>query len=68
MFSTKKIDYVIVDGVKYEPIRTEGGAAFEVPVAAFGLKLSIIADSTAIKPAVEVQYSMTFDAATLEAQ
>ena len=34
VFSTKKIDYVIVGGQRYEPIRTEGGAAFLVPVAA----------------------------------
>ena len=65
VFSTKKIDYVIVDGEKYEPVSTEDGAAFEVPVAAFGLKLSLIADSTAIKPAVEVQYTVTFDADTI---
>lgn len=65
VFSTKKIDYVIVGGEKYEPVSTENGAAFVVPVAAFGLKLALIADSTAIKPAVEVQYSMTFDADTI---
>ena len=65
VFSTAKIDYVIVNGEKYEPIRTEGGAAFVVPVAAFGLKLSIVVDSTAIKPAVEVQYTMTFDETTI---
>ena len=55
----------VVDGEKYEPVSTEDGAAFEVPVAAFGLKLSLIADSTAIKPAVEVQYTVTFDADTI---
>ena len=65
VFSTAKIDYVIVGGEKYEPVSTESGAAFEVPVAAFDMKLAITVDSTAIKPAVEVQYTMTFDAATL---
>ena len=67
VFSTKKIDYVIVGGEKYEPVATEDGAAFLVPVAAFGMKLSIVVDSTAMKPAVEVQYTMTFDAETLTA-
>ena len=68
VFSTKKIDYVIVGGEKYEPVSVEDGATFQVPVAAFGLKLSILADSTAIKPAVEVQYTMTFDEATIAAK
>ena len=65
VFSTKKIDYVIVDGEKYLPTNTEGSAAFTVPVAAFDVRLSIVVDSTAIKPATEVQYSMTFDSASL---
>lgn len=65
VFSTKKIDYVIVDGQKLEPTSTEDGAAFTVPVAAFDQKLSITVDSTAIKPATEVAYSMRFDADTL---
>ena len=66
LFSTKKIDYVIVDGEKYEPTATDDGAAFTVPVAAFGVGLSIVVDSTAISPAVEVPYTMTFDAATVQ--
>jgi len=61
VFSTRKIDYVIVDGEKYEPTATDDGAAFTVPVAAFDVGLSIVADSTAISPAVEVAYTMTFD-------
>ena len=65
-FSTSKIDYVLVGGEKYEPVSTEGGAALDVPAADFDKKLTIICDSTAILPAVEVRYTMTFDSATLE--
>ena len=67
VFSTKKIDYVIVDGEKYLPTNTEGNAAFTVPVASFDNKLSIIVDSTAIKPATEVPYTMTFASESLAA-
>ena len=65
VFSTKKIDYVIVDGEKYLPTNTEGNAAFTVPVALFDNKIAITVDSTAIKPATEVSYSMTFDSASI---
>lgn len=68
VFGTRKIDYVIVDGEKYLPTSTEGGAAFTVPVAGFDRKLSIIVDSTAIKPAAEVEYTMTFDSASIAAK
>lgn len=62
VFSSAKIDYVIVDGKKYEPVSTDGGAAFTVPVAAFEVGLSIIVDSTAITPAVEIPCAVTFAA------
>jgi len=65
VFSTSKIDYVIVDGQRFEPTSTENGAAFTVPVAAFGRALSIIVDSTAMTPAVEKAYTMTFDPSTI---
>ena len=68
VFATKKIDYVIVDGEKYLPEEADGGLAFTIPVAAFDRKLSIIVDSTAIAPAVEVPYTITFDSASISAE
>ena len=68
VFSTSKIDYVLMDGEKYLPEPVEGGAAFTVPVAAFDRGLSLIVDSTAIQPAVEVPYTVTFDSASIAAQ
>ena len=68
VFGTKKIDYVIVDGEKYLPEDGAETAVFTVPVAAFDRKLSIVVDSTAIAPAVEVAYTMTFDSATITAR
>lgn len=65
IFSTSKIDYVIVDGDKYLPIESEGNAAFVIPVGGFDRGLSITLDSTAIQPATEVQYTITFDSDTL---
>jgi len=65
VFSTQKIDYVLVEGERFEPVDTQEGAAFEVPVAAFGKRLTIVADSTAILPATEVRYTMRFDADTI---
>ena len=65
VFGTKKIDYVIVDGEKILPEENPDGAAFTVPVAAFDRGLSVIVDSTAIRPAVETPYTVTFDSASI---
>ena len=64
-FDTKKIDYVIVEGQKYEPVSFGDGAVFSVPVEAFDVGLAIIVDSTAIKPAAEVPYTVTFDSESI---
>lgn len=68
VFGTTKIDYVLMDGEIYMPEEADEGVAFTVPVAAFDRGLSIIVDSTAIQPATEVAYTITFDAASLVAQ
>lgn len=68
VFGTSRIDYVVVDGEKYLPEEGAETAVFTVPVAGFDRKLSITVDSTAITPAVEVAYTMTFDAASLKAE
>lgn len=65
VFGTSKIDYVLMDGEKYLPEPGDGGAAFTVPVAAFDRGLTLIVDSTAIQPAVEVPYTVTFDSASI---
>ena len=65
VFSTAKIDYIIVNEEKYVPVTVEGGAAFDIPVGIFDQKISLVVDSTAIKPATEVAYSITFFSETL---
>lgn len=65
VFATTKIDYVLVDGEKVLPDEVPDGVAFTVPVAAFDRGLSIIVDSTAIQPATEVPYTVTFDSASV---
>ena len=60
VFSTSKIDYLLLDGEKILPAATEGGAAFDIPVEVFDRKISVIADSTAIQPSTEVPYSLVF--------
>ncbi len=59
-FTTSKIDYALMGDTKYLPVEGEDKAAFDLPVAAFDRKLGLIIDSTAIKPATEVAYSLVF--------
>ena len=68
VWSSPNFDYMKVDGEKYLPTNTEGNSTFELPVAAFDQKLDVIADTVAMSEPHEVEYTLTFDSATLQKQ
>lgn len=68
VWSSPNYDYMKVDGEKYLPTNTEGNSTFEIPVAAFDRKLDVIADTVAMSEPHEVEYTLTFDSATLQRQ
>lgn len=63
--SSDKYDYMIVNGEKYEPLSTEGGSLFEIPVETLDVQIPITADTVAMSTPHEIDYTITFDSATL---
>lgn len=63
--SSDKYDYMIVNGEKYEPLSTEGGSLFEIPVEALDTQIPVTADTIAMSTPHEIDYTITFDSATL---
>ena len=59
-WSSPHYDYMIVDGVRYEPVNTEGNSVFEVPVTALDQPILMIADTTAMSTPHEIEYTFTF--------
>lgn len=66
VWSSANYDYMKVDGVQYDPVNTEGNAAFTIPVAGFDGKLPVLANTTAMSTPHEIEYTLTFDSVTLE--
>lgn len=66
IFGSDNYDYMKVNDEKYELINTEGNSTFEIPVAGFDWSLPVIADTTAMGTAVEMEYSLYFDSATIQ--
>ena len=65
VWSSPNYDYMIVDGEKYLPTNTEGNSTFEIPVAALGTPLSVVADTVAMSTPHEIEYTLTFASASL---
>lgn len=65
VWSSDKYDYMIVGGERYEPTYADGHSVFAVPVASLEEPLQVIADTTAMSTPHEIEYVITFDAASL---
>ena len=66
VWSSPNYDYMIVDGEKYLPTNTEGNSTFEIPVAALDTALDVTADTVAMSTPHEIEYTLTFDSASLK--
>ena len=63
VWSSPYYTYMTVDGVRYEPVRTEGGSAFRIPVR-LDEDLSVIACTEAMSEPHEIEYTLHFDSAS----
>lgn len=66
-WSSPNYDYMLVDGEKYLPVNTEGNSVFEIPVVGLDTELTVIGDTVAMSKPHEVEYTITFHAATMQA-
>lgn len=65
-WSSPHYDYMIVDGQRYEPVNTDGNSVFEIPVPYFDKAVDVIADTTAMSEPHEIEYTLTFDSASVK--
>ena len=66
VWSSPNYDYMIVDGEKYLPTNTDGNSTFEIPVSALDTALDVTADTVAMSTPHEIEYTLTFDSASLK--
>ncbi len=65
VWSSPNYDYMLVDGVRYDAAVVDGHSVFTVPVASLEEPLPVVADTVAMSVPHEIEYTLTFDAATL---
>ena len=65
-WSSSNYDYMKVDDVQYDPVNTEGNSTFEIPIIGFDAPIAVVADTTAMSTPHEIDYTLTFDSASLE--
>jgi len=65
VWSSDKYDYMLVDGERYDVEIIDGHSVFVIPVKTLDQPMTVIADTTAMSTPHEVEYTITFDMATL---
>ncbi len=63
-WSSPYYDYMIVDGIKYLPVNTEGNSVFEIPIKSIDSDFSVTADTTAMSKPHEIEYVVHLDPET----
>ena len=67
IWSSPNYDYMKVNDVRYDVVIEDGHSVFTVPVASLEDPLPVVADTVAMSTPHEIEYTITFDAATLAA-
>ena len=57
-WSSPNYDYMLVDGEKYEPVNGSGNSTFQIPVKNLNEAFKVIADTTAMSKAHEIEYTL----------
>lgn len=65
VWSSPFYEYMIVDGVRYEPVQESGNAVFKIP-AVLDEKMSVSASTAAMSRPYLIEYTLYFDSTTLE--
>ncbi|MBQ9631699.1 MAG: sirohydrochlorin cobaltochelatase [Lachnospiraceae bacterium] len=64
-WSSPHYDYMLVNEEKYLPVNEEGNSVFEIPVAVLDAPVTVTADTTAMSEPHEIEYTLTFDSASI---
>ena len=65
IWSSANYDYMLVDGERYDAEIVDGHSRVLIPVSGFDRPLGVVADTTAMSQPYEIDYTLTFDAASI---
>lgn len=67
VWSSPNYEYMLVDGVQYDPVQEEGNSTFRIPVV-LGQEMVVSASTVAMSQPHLIDYTLRFDGATLRGE
>ena len=66
LWSSSYYDYMLIGPARYDNLTTDGGnSTFEIPIVALDAPMPVVADTTAMGDAIEIDYTLTFYAESI---
>ena len=65
IWSSSNYDFMVVNEERFDPVNSDGNSTFEIPVNGFDYKMPVSADTTAMSTPHLIDYTLTFDSASL---
>lgn len=65
VWSSANYDYMKVGGERFDPLSLDPVSVFVIPVAYFDRPMTVYADTTAMSQPYEIEYTLSFDSASL---
>ncbi len=66
VWGSPNYDYMTVNGERFEPDSLDPVSVFTIPVNGFDYPMPVTADTTAMSTPYEIEYTLTFDSATIQ--
>lgn len=67
VWSSPYYEYMLVDGVQYDPVQTEGNSTFEIPIV-LDENMTVSASTIAMSEPHLVEYTLYFDRSTIKGE
>ena len=67
VWSSPYYEYMLIDGVQYDPIQTEGNSTFEIPIV-LDEDMAVSASTIAMSEPHLVEYTLHFDSSTVKGE
>lgn len=67
VWSSPYYEYMLIDGVQYDPIQTEGNSTFEIPIV-LDTDMAVSASTVAMSEPHLVDYTLHFDGSTIKGE
>lgn len=67
VWSSPYYEYMLVDGVRYEPLPSDGNSTFEIPIV-LDTDMEVSASTIAMSQPHLVEYTLRFDSSTIQGE